>query len=85
MTKVKYNPLSGNFDLIADINDVSPLEVKGDLMVHNGTASVRFPVGADTTVLVADSSEESGVKWKSLSIPFVLADGTATGISLRQV
>lgn len=36
---------------------------KGDLIGHDGTASVRVPVGTDGQVLVADSSTTSGVDW----------------------
>jgi len=44
----------------------SPTTTKGDLSVHDGTGEVRQPVGADTTVLIADSSESTGVRWDSV-------------------
>jgi hypothetical protein len=40
----------------------SPLTTKGDLYGFD-TASNRIPVGADTQVLTADSSQTLGVKW----------------------
>lgn len=37
---------------------------KGDLLVYQGEGVVsRLPVGADGTVLTADSTSELGVKW----------------------
>lgn len=40
-----------------------PLTTKGDLAVHDGSATVRFPVGTDGHILYADSSATAGVKW----------------------
>jgi hypothetical protein len=40
----------------------SPLTTKGDLFGYN-TAAARIPVGADTYVLTADSTQALGVKW----------------------
>ena len=37
---------------------------KGDLLVYKGEGNIaRLPVGADGTVLTADSTSELGVKW----------------------
>lgn len=36
---------------------------KGDVVVFNGTDVVRVGVGANDTVLTADSSQTAGVKW----------------------
>lgn len=36
---------------------------KGDLYVYNGSTLVRLPVGADDTVLKADSGAAAGVSW----------------------
>lgn len=36
---------------------------KGDVLTHNGTNSARLPIGIDGTVLIADSSTTSGIKW----------------------
>lgn len=37
--------------------------VKGDILVFDGTDWQSLPVGADGTVLTADSAEPLGVKW----------------------
>jgi hypothetical protein len=43
----------------------SPLSTKGDLYAHDGVSDVRFPVGPDGTLPVADSSESIGIKWEA--------------------
>jgi hypothetical protein len=42
--------------------DQTPLTTKGDLFGYS-TADARIPVGADGTVLTADSNETLGLKW----------------------
>lgn len=42
----------------------SPLTTKGDLFGHS-TVDARIPVGADGTILVADSTQTLGLKWGS--------------------
>lgn len=42
----------------------SPLTTKGDLYTYS-TANARLPVGADKTVLMADSSQTDGIGWKT--------------------
>lgn len=39
-----------------------PTTTKGDLIVHGGSTT-RLPVGSDTQVLTADSTQALGVKW----------------------
>lgn len=41
----------------------STLTTKGDLLVHDGTALARLPVGTNGQVLTADSTQPDGVKW----------------------
>jgi hypothetical protein len=84
MAKVKYNVFTGNFDLVGEGEGDLPLNVKGDLLIHNGIALARFPVEADGKALVTDSTAGEGIAWKELKIPFITADGEIRGISLRQ-
>lgn len=45
-------------------NALSPLTTKGDLLVYT-TVNARLPVGTDNQIIVADSTQTSGVKWAS--------------------
>ncbi len=71
----KFQP-SPNFD------SLSPQTTKGDIVSRSTTAAVRVGVGSDNTVLTADSSQTSGVKWASvttaLSVRSVTTTDTAT-------
>ena len=52
---------------IADVAiAASPLTTKGDIFGHS-TVDARIPVGADTTVLTADSTQALGVKYANVS------------------
>lgn len=50
---------------IADqtIHFTSPLTTKGDIWCSTGAASARLPVGTDGNVLLADSTQTTGLKW----------------------
>ena len=58
---------TGQTTKVAAFDSLSPLTTKGDLVVNNGTNNVRVPVGTDTFVLTADSTQASGVKWAAAS------------------
>lgn len=58
---------TGQTTATAAFNALSPVNTKGDLLVHNGTNNIRLPAGVNGYVLTADSSEASGVKWAAAS------------------
>ena len=57
-----------------DISDVSILTTKGDIFGYN-TSTIRVGIGADETVLEADSAESSGIRW-STTIPNHIASSS---------
>ncbi len=52
-----------------DIDDVTTTTTKGDILVENGSNVIRVPVGSNTEVLSANSSEASGVQWVPAGTP----------------
>ena len=60
---------------------LAPTTTKGDLIVSNGSDNVRLPVGTDNYVLVADSTQTTGVKWSAGSSG--MADPGANGVVVR--
>jgi len=55
------------------------LTTKGDIVVATGSGTfVRQGVGANGTVLTADSAEADGVKWATVSAPTAIAGAYAT-------
>jgi hypothetical protein len=91
-TAVPGNPVAGNtrFSSLSGtlisknssgtITTYQPTTTKGDILSHNGTTQVRVPVGINGAVLVADSSEVSGVKWGvSSSEIYVVSDVKSQG------
>jgi hypothetical protein len=50
-------------------------DAKGDLIVGTAADTVdRLAVGADATILVADSAEATGLKWASAFLTFIYLD-----------
>lgn len=47
---------------------LSPLTTKGDLIVYNGTHNIRLPVGTDSQVLTADSTQPSGFSYTNSTV-----------------
>ncbi len=58
--------VSGGVPSWATPTDQTPLTTKGDLFTFN-TADARLGVGANGTVLTADSAEATGLKWATPS------------------
>lgn len=50
----------------------STLTTKGDVLAHTGSAHTRVGVGANNTVLTADSAETSGLKWAAVLSPTIV-------------
>jgi hypothetical protein len=62
----------------------SPLTAKGDLYTFD-TSDARLPVGPDGYLLIADSSEPTGLAWKSsvdAGLGLNIDGGTATTVYL---
>jgi hypothetical protein len=60
----------------------STLTTKGDLLAHNASTFTRLGVGADDTLLVADSGEATGIKWSTIDTGS-FADGAVTTAKLE--
>jgi hypothetical protein len=69
---------TGQTTAVTAFDALSPTTTKGDLIVSNGTDNVRQAVGTDTYVLIADSTQTSGVKWGPVSISFFTASENIT-------
>jgi len=61
---------------------VSPLTTKGDVYTFS-TSDARLAVGANNTVLTADSAEATGLKWATVAAGGItqLATGSLNGVS----
>lgn len=55
---------------------LAPTSAKGDMIVHDGSDNIRKAVGADGTVLTADTASAGGVKWSA-----VVGTGTVTSVA----
>ena len=68
---------TGQGSKTAAFNALSPSTSKGDIISHTGSDNVRVPVGTDGQILIADSTQTSGVKWGS-----VTGVGTVTSVGI---
>lgn len=51
---------------------------KGDLVTHTGAATARQAVGANNTVLIADSAQTNGIKWASVDSANIASNAITT-------
>jgi len=56
---------TGQATVTAGFDALSPTTTKGDLISRNGSNNIRVAVGANGTVLTADSGQTSGLGWTS--------------------
>lgn len=56
---------TGQSTATAAFNALDPLTTKGDLIVHDGTNSIRVAIGSNEQILLADSAQASGLRWAS--------------------
>ena len=68
---------TGQADKTSAFDALAPTTTKGDLIVNTGSDNVRLPVGTDTQVLIADSTQPYGVKWGA-----VAGAGTVTSVGI---
>lgn len=64
---------------------LAPTTTKGDVIAHNGTDNVRLAVGANGTVLTADSAVAAGVKWGTAAVTPAAGNVYSDGTSLQSV
>ena len=69
---------TGQSTQTAAFDALAPTTTKGDLIVHNGSDNIRVAVGANDTVVVADSATASGIKYRN---PYIVIQSTAPTVS----
>lgn len=68
---------TGQSDKTSAFDALAPTTTKGDLIVNTGTDNVRLPVGTNDYVLIADSTQTTGVRWGAVS-----GTGTVTSVGI---
>lgn len=79
--------MSSSFKPILNFDSITPQTTKGDLIGRTTVGATRVPVGADNTVLTADSSTALGVKWASATanLPVFTLTGATTLPATSQI
>lgn len=72
---------TGQTSATAAFNALDPLTTKGDIIVHDGTNSIRLAVGSDRAIIVADSGQTSGLRWSTSPVSHILISPTGTSIN----
>lgn len=81
---LKINSSGTGFDVftVSPTDFANPLTTEGDLVVHDGNAASRLPVGGDGSVLEADSAAGGGVAWKLTPTKLANASDATRGDAL---
>ena len=58
---------TGQSTATAAFNALAPTTTKGDLIANNGSGNVRLGIGSNNQILVADSTQSTGIKWSNVS------------------